>query len=339
VKLNERRFSVGLLKGDGIGPEICDATVEILNAMKLPIDWVEVPCGDATLKTQNSAMPASSIQKIRELKIGLKGPTGTPIGTGHKSANVTLRKSLDLYSNVRPAQNLPGVMTPFQNVDLIIVRENTEDLYGGVEHQVSEDVVQCMKILSRPGSERICRYAFEMARNLKRHKVTCVHKANIMKLTDGMFLEVFRTVAADYPEIEASDMIIDNCCMQLVTKPHQFDIIVTQNLYGDIVSDLCAGLIGGLGVAAGANIGKHVAVFEAVHGTAPDIAGKDVCNPTAMLLSAVMMLEHMYLHEEAGRVRKALHKVLKEPKLRTQDLGGTATTKGFTQSIIERLNQ
>jgi len=299
---------------------------------------VETPCGADALKSEGSALPQSSLDIVRELKLALKGPTATPIGKGHKSANVTLRKSLDLYANVRPARSIVGITTPYHDLDIITVRENTEDLYGSIEHQVAPGVMQCLKIITQPGCERIVRYAFEMARKLKRKKVSCIHKANIMKMTDGMFLDIFREIAKSYTDIESTDIIVDNVCMQLVTKPHQFDVFVTENLYGDIVSDLCAGLIGGLGVAAGGNIGKSVAVFEAVHGTAPDIAGKGVCNPTAMILSAVMMLDHIGLPDEASRLRLALIGVVGEGKVVTRDLNGAATTREFTKAIISRLS-
>lgn len=305
--------------------------------MQLPIEWEEIPCGDSAIEKFNSAMPLASIERVRALGIAIKGPTGTPIGKGHKSANVTLRKSLDLYANVRPAENLPGIKTPFDGINMLIVRENTEDVYAAIEHQLAPGVMQCLKVITEFGSERIIRYAFEAAKSLKRKKVTCIHKANIMKMTDGLFLEVFRRVAAEYPEIQASDIIVDNVCMQLVQKPQQFDVLVTENLYGDIVSDLAAGLIGGLGVAGGANIGKKVAVFEAVHGTAPDIAGKGICNPTAMLLSAVMMLEYLKMYDEAKRLRGALFEVLREGKTLTGDLRGKATTKEFTAAIASHL--
>lgn len=325
---------VGLLKGDGIGPEIADSLVKVIAALNVPIEWVPVVSGEEGLKSFNSAMPEESLNLVRELGIAIKGPTGTPIGTGHKSANVTLRKVLDLYSNVRPCFKLQGVQTPFNDIDLIIIRENTEDVYSAIEHRVSPDTVQCLKVITRPGSERICRSAFEIARAQKRKKLTCVHKANIMKLTDGMFLNVFREVAKDYPEIEASDMIVDAACMNLVRKPSQFDMMVTENLYGDILSDLCAGLIGGLGFAGGANIGDKVAVFEAVHGTAPDIAGKNLANPTALLLSGLMMLEHMKFDSEAKALRKALDSVYSKGKSLTGDVGGKATCTEFTEALI-----
>lgn len=325
---------VGLLKGDGIGPEIADSLVKVIAALNVPIEWVPVMCGEEGLKSCNSAMPEESLNLVRELGIAIKGPTGTPIGTGHKSANVTLRKVLDLYSNVRPCFKLQGVQTPFNDIDLIIIRENTEDVYSAIEHRVSPDTVQCLKVITKPGSERICRSAFEIARAQKRKKLTCIHKANIMKLTDGMFLNVFREVAKDYPEIEANDMIVDAACMNLVRKPSQFDMMVTENLYGDILSDLCAGLIGGLGFAGGANIGDKVAVFEAVHGTAPDIAGKNLANPTALLLSGLMMLEHMKFDSEAKALRKALDSVYSKGKSLTGDVGGKASCTEFTDALI-----
>jgi len=328
---------IGILKGDGIGPEICAAVVELISKMKAPLEWVNIPCGEESIVTHESPMPQSSIDRVKELGVAIKGPTGTPIGAGRKSANVVLRKSLDLFSNVRPIQSIPGIETPFKNLDMVIVRENTEDVYAAIEHQLAPGVMQCLKIITRPGSERIARYAFEMARTLKRKKVTCIHKANIMKLTDGMFLEVFREVSKDYPDLEATDIIVDNVCMQLVQRPQQFDVLVTQNLYGDIVSDLCAGLIGGLGVAGGANIGHKTAVFEAVHGTAPDIAGKGLCNPTAMILSAVMMLEHLKMFDYAVKLRGALFDTIKDGKFLTGDLKGKATTKEFTAAISSRL--
>jgi NAD-dependent isocitrate dehydrogenase len=331
-------MKVGLLKGDGIGPEICQAVVEILKAAKAPIEWEDIPSGEEAIAKFNSPMPLASVDRVRELKIALKGPTGTPIGKGHKSANVTLRKSLDLYANVRPSQTIPAIEANFKGIDILTIRENTEDVYAAIEHQLAPGVVQCLKIITAPGSERIIRYAFEAARNLKRKKIHCIHKANIMKMTDGLFLDIFRKVATEYPEIEAKDIIVDNVCMQLVQKPQQFDMFVTENLYGDIISDLCAGLIGGLGVAAGANIGAKAAVFEAVHGTAPDIAGKGMANPTALLLSAVMMLEHLKMFDVATRVKKSLIDVLSEGKALTPDLKGKASTQEFTAAICQKLH-
>lgn len=332
-----QKHKVGLLKGDGIGPEITESLVKVFECLKAPVEWDPVPSGEETLRTEDNAMPQSSIDQIRRLKVAIKGPTATPVGTGHKSANVTLRKTLDLYANVRPCLKMPGVDTPFERVDLIIIRENTEDVYSAIEHQVSPETTQCLKVITRPGSERVHRYAFELAKKLGRKRVTCVHKANIMKLTDGLFLEVFRQVASDYPEIEADDMIVDATCMQLVRKPEQFDVIVSENLYGDILSDLCAGLVGGLGLAGGANIGDNAAVFEAVHGTAPDIAGKGLANPTALLLSGVMLLRHLELFNEADSLEKAIRQIFAEGKSLTGDLGGSAGTKEFTEALCSHL--
>jgi len=329
---------IGLLRGDGIGPEICDAVVKVLDAMKLNLQWEEIPCGEETLKSCNDAMPPAALNRVKELGVAIKGPTATPIGTGHRSANVALRKTLDLYSNVRPCFKLAGIKTPFENVNLIVVRENTEDLYMGVEKEISADEMHSIKVITRKGSERIHRYAFDLARREKRKKVTCVHKANIMKKTDGLFLSVFREVAKEYSDIEAQDMIVDNTCMQLVTKPHQFDVIVTENLYGDILSDLCAGLIGGLGLAGGANIGKEGAVFEAVHGTAPDIAGQNKANPTALLFSAVMMLHHLGYAKEANQLHAAIAEVYRQGKALTGDVGGKATTTEFTDAVVRAIS-
>lgn len=328
---------IGLLRGDGIGPEITESLQEVFAALKLDIEWVNIPCGEETLKTQNSAIPREAIEQIRELGVAIKGPTATPIGTGHKSANVTLRKAIDLYANVRPCFSIPGVNTPFKDVDLIIVRENTEDVYSAIEHQVSPETMQCLKVITRPGSERVCLFAFELARKLGRKKVTCIHKANIMKLTDGLFLEVFREVAKDFPEIQADDLIVDAACMNLVRFPSKFDVMVAPNLYGDILSDLCAGLVGGLGLAGGANIGKTVALFEAVHGTAPDIAGKGLANPTAMLMSGLMMLDYCGYQDAGQKLKSALMDIFKEGKTLTGDLGGKASTKEFTKAVCARL--
>lgn len=331
------KHTVVLIKGDGIGPEIADAVVDILAAAGAPIEWVERQAGLNSLHLHPSGLPEETLAAIREHGLALKGPTTTPVGTGHKSVNVTLRKTLELYSNVRPARTMPGVETRFSNVDLIIVRENIEDTYAGIEYSQTVDVAECLKLITRPGSTRIARYAFEMARALKRNKVVAVHKANIHKITDGLFLECFREVSKDYPDIETGDIIVDNCCMQLVTRPEQFDVLVCPNLYGDIVSDLCAGLVGGLGVAPGGNIGEHSAVFEAVHGSAPDIAGMGLANPTALLLSAIQMLQHLGYVHTAFRIQNALERTMKDG-VRTRDLGGSASTSEFAQGIIERLD-
>ncbi|HEX4922769.1 MAG TPA: isocitrate/isopropylmalate family dehydrogenase, partial [Bdellovibrionales bacterium] len=282
-------------------------------------------------------LPKSTLESIENTAVALKGPISTPVGGGFKSLNVTLRQHFDLYANVRPVRSLPGVVTPFHNVNLVIVRENTEDLYAGIERKVDENTMESVKRITRRGSERICRFAFELAGRIGVSKVAATHKANIMKLTDGMFLEVFRHVAAEYPQVQARDVIIDNCCMQLVINPNQFDIIVTENLYGDILSDLCAGLVGGLGVVPGANIGEKAAIFEAVHGSAPDIAGRGLANPTALLQSAVMMLQHLGELPRAERIMKALNVALSDPSRRTPDLGGKGTTTSFTDAILENL--
>lgn len=326
---------VGLLRGDGIGPEISESVVKIFKDLNFQISWEEIPCGEKTLLESGQAMPPAAIERVRALGLALKGPTATPVGTGHRSANVILRKELDLYANVRPCFKLEGVDTPFQKVDLIVVRENTEDLYAGIEEEVSPDEMRSIKVITRKCSQRIHRYAFDMARKQGRKKLTCIHKANIMKKTDGLFLSIFREVASEYPEIQAQDMIVDNACMQLVTKPEQFDVIVTENLYGDILSDLCAGLIGGLGLAGGANIGEKGAVFEAVHGTAPDIAGQDKANPTALLFSSIMMLRHIGMSGEARKLESALIRVFQEGKTLTRDLRGSASTSEFTKAIVE----
>lgn len=329
---------VAVIPGDGIGPEIMDATIAILEATGFRPEWVFLEGGLGALERGLPALPPETIAQVREIGIALKGPTTTPSGGGHQSANVQLRKALDLFANVRPAKTLPGLKGPFahKDLDLIIVRENTEDLYAGIEFQPHPDMAQAVKVITRPGSARLVRYGFEMAREQKRRRVTAVHKANIMKLTDGMFLEEFYRAAKDYPELQADDIIVDNCCMQLVTRPEAFDVLVTENLYGDIVSDLCAGLVGGLGLAPGANIGLNCAVFEAVHGSAPDIAGRGVANPTALLLSSVMMLRHLGLHEQADRISQSVLRVCADGKCLTVDLGGQASTQEYQVEVIRR---
>jgi NAD-dependent isocitrate dehydrogenase len=330
---------IGMISGDGIGPEISAEVRRILAAAGFEPEWVELEAGQPALDRGLPAMPEETIQAIRELGIALKGPTATPVGKGHVSANVALRKSLDLFANVRPSITIPNLKGHFEDVkiDLIIVRENTEDLYAGIEFQPHKDIAQAVKVITRPGCKRIFRYAFEMVKAQGRKRITAVHKANIMKLTDGMFLEEFYLMANEYPDIIADDIIVDNCCMQLVTRPEQFDVLVTENLYGDIVSDLCAGLVGGLGLAPGANIGEQYAVFEAVHGSAPDIAGKGIANPTALLLSAVLLLRHIGEHEKATSISNAVLKVLGDGKIMTGDLGGTATTREYGDAVIEAL--
>ena len=329
---------IAVIPGDGIGPEIMDATISILEATGFHADWVYLEAGLSAVEKGLDPMPAETIDKIREIGIALKGPTTTPKGGGHQSANVLLRKALDLYANVRPARTLPGVKGPFadKQLDLLIVRENTEDLYAGIEFKPHPDIAQAVKVITRQGSNRICQYAFDAARRQGRKKVTAVHKANIMKLSDGMFLEEFYRVAEDFKDIIADDIIVDNCCMQLVTRPEQFDVLVTENLYGDIVSDLCAGLVGGLGLAPGANIGEKGAVFEAVHGSAPDIAGQGVANPTALLMSAVMMLRHLGHNEQADRIANSVLRVCSDGKCLTVDLGGKASTGEYKVEVIKQ---
>ena len=329
-------FEVVLIKGDGIGPEISDAVVEIFEAAQVPIKWIEHQAGLNTIEKHPTGIPAETLAAIEKYQVALKGPTTTPIGTGHKSVNVTLRTTLELFANVRPAKSLPGVRTRFDNIDLIIVRENIEDTYSGIEHHQTACVAQGLKLITRPGSIRIAKYAFEMAKKYGRKKVVAVHKANIHKITDGLFLKCFYEVASEYPEIQSSDIIVDNACMQLVSNPERFDVMVLPNLYGDIVSDLCAGLVGGLGVAPGGNIGENSAIFESVHGSAPDIAGKGIANPTALLLSSFQMLQHLGLHKTKLRIESALIQTLKDG-IKTGDLGGKSNTKEFTKAIISNL--
>ncbi len=313
------------------------SVISILESVGFEAEWIPLEAGLSAIEKGLPALPPETIEAVREIGICLKSPTTTPSSGGHQSANVQLRKALDLYANVRPAKTLPGVKGPFahKHIDIIIVRENTEDLYAGIEFQPHPDIAQGVKVITRPGSHRICKYAFEMARRQGRKRVTAVHKANIMKLCDGMFLEEYYKVAKDYPEIKSDDIIVDNCCMQLVTKPEQFDVFVTENLYGDIVSDLCAGLVGGLGLAPGANIGEHAAVFEAVHGSAPDIAGKGVANPTALLFSACLMLRHLGENAMADRIMNSVLRVCADGHCLTIDLGGTADTQAYTREVIE----
>jgi isocitrate dehydrogenase (NAD+) len=331
------KHKITLIPGDGIGPEIVAATVRVIEATGVDIEWETQILGSQALEKYGSTLPDSSIEAMRRNKVSLKGPIMTPIGKGFTSVNVGLRKALDLYANVRPVKALPNVKCRYPELDLIIVRENTEDLYAGLEHVVVPGVVESIKIITEKASTRIAQYAFEYARDNGRKKVTAVHKANIMKLSDGLFLECFYKVAKDFPEIEADDKIIDNCCMQLVMRPEQFDILVLENLYGDIASDLCAGLIGGLGLAPGANIGELGAVFEAVHGSAPDIAGQGIANPTALMLSAIQMLRYLGERDAAQRFENALFAVFEEGKSITKDLGGSARTNEFARAIEEKI--
>jgi isocitrate dehydrogenase (NAD+) len=327
---------ITLIPGDGIGPEVTDAVVRILAAARVAIEWERQDAGVVAVEQGRAPLPPELIESIRRNTVALKGPVTTPVGEGFTSVNVGLRKALDLYANLRPVWNLPGVPSRFDNVDLVIVRENTEDLYAGLEHQIIPGVVESLKIITEKASTRIGRFAFEHARRHRRKRVTAIHKANIMKMSDGLFLDSVRAVAREFPEIAYDERIIDAACMQLVLTPERFDVLVLPNLYGDIVSDLGAGLVGGLGVVGAANLGPTCAVFEAVHGSAPDIAGKGIANPTALLLSAVMMLHHIDETTAAAAVMKALETVL-NAGVRTRDLGGTATTLEFADAVGKML--
>jgi isocitrate dehydrogenase (NAD+) len=325
------------IPGDGIGPEVTEAAVRVLDAAGVAIEWERVEAGGEVVSKYGTPVPEAALQSIRRLGLALKGPITTPVGEGFRSANVTLRQALDLYASVRPVKSIPGLPSRFEGVDLVVVRENTEGLYSGIEHRVTPGVVTSLKVVTERACLRISRYAFALAERQGRRKVTAVHKANIMKLTDGLFLECARKVAREHPSIEYDEIIIDNCAMQLVRDPTRFDVLLLENLYGDIMSDLCAGLVGGLGVVPGANIGDDCAVFEAVHGSAPDIAGKRLANPTAVILSAVELLRHAGESESAARIEAAVHAALAEPSVRTRDLGGSATLDQFTDAVIERL--
>lgn len=325
---------ITLIPGDGIGPEITEATKAVLAAAGAPVEWEVVLAGENALKEYGTLLPEETLASIRRNKVALKGPLTTPVGSGFRSINVALRKEFDLYANLRPAKTYAGVKSRYAGVDLVVVRENTEDLYAGVEHMVGEDAAESIKIITRKGCARIVRFAFDYAVREGRRKVTAVHKANIMKCTDGLFLKVAQEVAAEYPQIEFEDRIVDNMCMQLVQKPELYDVLVMPNLYGDIISDLCAGLVGGLGVAPGANIGADIAIFEPVHGSAPKYAGMNRVNPTAMILSAVMMLRHIGAPAVAEKVHRTLAQTLREGKTVTYDLGGTASTMEMAEAII-----
>lgn len=331
------KHTITLIPGDGIGPEIVAATVRVIEASGVEIEWETHIIGAQALEKYGTTIPDATIESVKRNKVALKGPLATPIGKGFTSVNVGLRKALDLYANVRPIKALPNVPCRYPELDLVIVRENTEDLYAGLEHVVVPGVVESIKIITEKASTRIAKYAFEHAKLHGRKKITAMHKANIMKLSDGLFLECFYNVSKSYPDIPADDKIIDNACMQLVMRPEQFDVMVLENLYGDIVSDLCAGLIGGLGLAPGANIGEQGAVFEAVHGSAPDIAGQGIANPTAIMMSGLMMLRHLGEFEAAKRMEDALMAVFAEGNIRTKDLGGTAKTSEFASAIIEKM--
>lgn len=330
--------TVTLISGDGIGPEITQATLRIIEAAGAEIEWERIPAGLEAINKYGNPVPDELLESIRRNQIALKGPITTIVGKGFRSANVTIRKELHLYANLRPVHTVKGVRTHYNDIDLIIVRENTEDLYSGIEHLIAPGVTESIKVITYQASAKIARFAFEYARKNKRKKVAAVHKANIMKLTDGMFLDATKAIAQDYPDIEYREVIVDNCAMQLVMNPNQFEVMVLTNLYGDIISDLCAGLVGGLGVVPGANIGDDYAVFEAVHGSAPDIAGKNLANPLALTFSALLMLEYLGWKDIAGRARMAVSAVLEKGEIRTRDLGGLATTTEFTDAILRELD-
>ena len=331
--------TIAVIKGDGIGPEIMDATLDVLNALNVGLQYDFVDAGLSAYEKTGELLPEATLAAIIKHKVALKSPLTTPVGEGFSSINVALRRKFDLYANVRPAISFPNTKSRYSNIDLITVRENTEGAYIGEGQSISEDgdTALLTQKITRKGSERIVRYAFELAKNLGRKKITIVHKANILKSTSGLFLKVAREVAAEYPQIECNEMIVDNTCMQLVMKPEQFDVIVTTNLFGDIISDMCAGLVGGLGLAPGANIGKDCAIFEAVHGSAPDIAGKGIANPCALLLGAVQMLEHIGQVDAGRRLKQAIIDTMNDKDHLTPDLGGSGTTQTFAAAIIKHI--
>src|SRR5688500_252521 len=331
------KHRITLIPGDGIGPEVASNVVRIIEAAGVEVAWETHYAGAQALEKFGETLPQDLLDSIKRNKVALKGPITTPVGKGFTSVNVGLRKTLDLYANLRPVRALPNVPCRYPELDRVVVRENTESLYAGLEHVVIPGVVESIKIITEKASTRIARYAFAFARSEGRRKVTCVHKANIMKLSDGLFLECFRNVSKDYPEIEADDKIVDNACMQLVMRPEQFDVMLLENLYGDIVSDVCAGLVGGLGLVPGASMGELGAVFEAVHGSAPDIAGQGIANPTALLQSGILMLRHLGEREAADKVEKAMLDVFAEGAVRTKDIGGAAKTAEFADAIIQKM--
>jgi isocitrate dehydrogenase (NAD+) len=332
---------VTLIPGDGIGPEVTGSVQEVFDALEVDIEWEIVEAGESVMEEEGTPLPEHVLESVRRNNIAIKGPLTTPVGTGFRSVNVALRKELDLYANVRPNLSLPGIDLLYKDIDIIVFRENTEDLYAGIEHKVGKHAAESIKIITREGTERICRLAFERAKELGRRRVTVVHKANIMKYTDGLFRDVFFEIAREYESDfeQIDDRIVDNMSMQLVTRPNEYDVLVCPNLYGDILSDLCAGLVGGLGVAPGANIGDGTALFEPVHGSAPKYIGQNRVNPLATLRSAKAMLDYMGLHEDADRMQSAMEEALKRPETRTKDLGGSAGTKEFTQAIVRNLEQ
>lgn len=328
---------VTLIPGDGSGPEVIAAAKKVVESTGVDIQWEEAHAGAAMIEKYGTPLPDETIASIRKTGVALKGPVATPVGTGFRSVNVAMRKTFDLYANVRPAKTYPGVITKFENIDLVIVRENTEDLYAGIERMVDEDTAESIKLFTRKGCERIIRYAFEYAVREGRKKVTAVHKANIMKCTDGMFLDIAREIAKEYPQIQFNDSIVDAMCMRLVMHPEDYDVLVCPNLYGDIVSDLCAGLVGGLGLTPSANIGVDGAIFEPIHGSAPDIAGQHKINPTAAILSASLMLAHLGEGKAAASIEKAVEQVIGQGKVLTVDMGGTASTEEFADAVISAL--
>ena len=328
-------YKITLIPGDGIGPEVTRAAVRVLEATGLKFEWETFQAGAEAYEKYHEYIPKELIESIERTGVGLKGPVATPIAGGFASINVALRKKFELYANFRPIRNLPHIPTRYPDVDLIIVRENTEGLYSGIEHEVVPGVVESLKIITEKASTRISRFAFEYARKNKRKRIHAIHKANIMKLSDGLFLRCSRNVSKEYPEITYGEHIVDNTCMQLVMNPYQYDMLLMENLYGDIISDLCAAFVGGLGFVPGANIGDHCAIFEAVHGSAPDIAGKNIANPTAVIRSALLMLRHLGEYEAATKIRNALEKVYRTREKLTRDVGGKAGTSEFADSIIE----
>jgi len=332
------KHKVTLIPGEGIGPEVAAATRRVLESAGVQIDWEEIAGRSDSSADQGKSVNKAAVESVRRNRVALKGPMATAIAGGAPSVNVALRKTLDLYANLRPVKNVPGVKSHFANVDLILVRENTEDLYSGLEHEVVPGVVESLKIITERASTRIAKFAFEYATRHGRKKIHAIHKANIMKLSDGLFLRSVRAVAAQFPAIEYKELIVDNACMQIVMDPLQFDMLLLPNLYGDVMSDLAAGLVGGLGVVPSANIGDECAMFEAVHGTAPDIAGKGLANPTALLMSSVLMLDHLAERTAAERIQKALEKVYREAKYTTRDVGGKAGTEEFADAVIAALN-
>lgn len=329
--------TVTLIPGDGIGPEISQSVVKIFEAAKVPIKFEIVEAGAKVMDQEKTPLPQAVLDSIQKNKVALKGPITTPIGSGFRSVNVALRQYFDLYANVRPVKSIKGVPSRYEDVDLIIVRENTEDLYAGIEHKIGEVAAESIKVITKKASDRIAKYAFTLANQQQREKVTAVHKANIMKLSDGLFLDCVRDIRKQYPDIEYDEQIVDAMCMNLVLHPESSDVLVMGNLYGDILSDLCAGFVGGLGLIPGANIGEEIAIFEAVHGSAPSIAGCNQANPTALIQSAIMMLRHLNLLNEANRIEAALYAVYEEGQDLTKDLGGTATTTQFTDALIAKL--